>query len=188
MDLDTDSPSIKFVLKNSVFVEDEEQLRMENNGEVPPTSPDVVQWSGRNHSKSDINLEKDNLISRLMELETEDLTVERSKQKQRGSKIDKKSREKQMMIGGMTYRQREKIVALLKGYKVRRAFNFDQEVTTYIQEIKMLQNDLKDRTRYNWSEIAHSLKMKKHLLHHTLKQKIKLKKTRQRAKKQINSS
>lgn len=30
-----------------------------------------------------------------------------------------------MMIGGMTYRQREKIVALLKGYKVRRALNFD---------------------------------------------------------------
>ena len=81
MDLDTDSPSIKFVLRNSVFVEDEEQLRLENNGDAPPTSPDVVLWSGRNQSKSDINLEKDYLISRLMELETEDLTVERSKQK-----------------------------------------------------------------------------------------------------------
>lgn len=46
----------------------------------------------------------------------------------------------------------------------------------YIQEIKMLQDELLDMKKQNWSEIAHSLKMKKHLLHHTLKQKVKLKK------------
>lgn len=98
MDLDTDSPPIKFILKNSVFVEDEGQLRLESkshSGDPPPTTPDVVQLSGRgNQSKSDINLEKDNLISRLMELETEDLSADRSKSKNKGSKKDQKSKEK----------------------------------------------------------------------------------------------
>lgn len=93
----------------------------------------MVQLSGRGtQPKSDINLEKDNLISRLMELETEDLSVERSKNRNKINKKDLKSREKYMKIGGMTYRQREKIVALLKGYKVRRVLRFDHEVATYI--------------------------------------------------------
>lgn len=72
------------------------------------------------------------------------------------------------------------IIAILKGYKVRKVFRFDPEVISYMKEIKALEDDLKDTSKLNWTEINHTLKMKKHLLHHTMKQKIKLKKTKSR--------
>ena len=38
----------------------------------------------------------------------------------------------------------EKIIALLKGYKVRRALKYDLEVLRYIEEIRLLERELDD--------------------------------------------
>ena len=80
----------------------------------------------------------------------------------------------------MSERTKQKMIAILKGYKVRKALKFDAEILNYIGEIRLLERELSSQSKDTQNEIKHSLSMKKHLFHHTLKQKIKLQKQSKR--------
>lgn len=74
---------------------------------------------------------------------------------------------------------------------MRKALHKDIEVIRYIDEIRLLKRELDEAGALHDDskmELGHNLKMKKHLLHHTLKSKIKLNKKAKKVKKTINNS
>lgn len=72
--------------------------------------------------------------------------------------------------------QNNKIVALLKGYKTRRLLKLNEEVLSYISQIKELQESLLNNK--NDFETSIKLKTKKHIFIHTLNAMCRLQKNK----------
>ena len=108
------------------------------------------------------------MIKSLIELENESKQYDKQKRHHQ-----KASNAKVEGIHNLEYKTKQRIIALFKGYKVRRVLKYDMEIIQYITDIKALQR-LMENDKDNETEISHNLRMKKHLFHHTLKSKIKL--------------
>ena len=133
----------------------------------------------------DLGVTDDNsqtLVKSMIELENESKQYE--KKRRHGQKASSGKGEGLQSLKSKT---KQRIIALFKGYKVRRVLKYDTEIIEYINDIKALQSSM-ENDKENGTEIRHNLRMKKHLFHHTLKSKIKLHKQSKRQTKSINVS